>query len=90
MTATIKRVDDSYIVRFPASVFDNANIKESEVMQVFEECGRIVIQKSDVPTIANDASRTTISELFEGYEDEYETVQIDWGAPVGKEILFAQ
>ncbi|MCL2224836.1 MAG: hypothetical protein FWB96_07710 [Defluviitaleaceae bacterium] len=86
MTATIKRVDDSYIVRFPASIFDKANINESEVMQVFEEYGRIVIQKSDVATVANDASRTTISELFEGYEGEYETVKIDWGTPVGKEI----
>jgi len=86
MTATIQRVDDSYIVRFPASIIENIKIKESEIVQVFEEYGRIIIQKSSTPTLANDNTRTTISELFEGYEGEYEPVLIDWGTPVGKEI----
>ena len=36
-----------------------------------------------VITPANDTTRPTISELFEGYEDEYESIQIDWGTPVG-------
>ena len=86
MTTTIQRVDGSYIVRFPVSIIENVKIKESEVVQVFEEYGRIIIQKSDMTTLANDTTRTTISELFEGYEGEYEPIQIDWGAPVGKEI----
>ena len=86
MTATIQRVDGNYIVRFPASIINNINIKESEVVQVFEEYGRIIIQKSDMTTLVNDTTRTTINELFEDYEDEYEPVQIDWGVPVGKEI----
>jgi len=86
MTTTIQRVDGSYIVRFPASIIENVEIKESEVVQVFEEYGRIIIQKTDMTTLANDTTRTTISELFEGYDGEYEPIQIDWGAPVGKEI----
>jgi len=86
MTATIQRVDDNYIVRFPASIISNIKIKESEVVQVFEEYGRIIIQKSDMTTLANDTTRTTIDELFEGYEDEYEPIHIDWGTPVGKEL----
>ena len=86
MTTTIQRVDGSYIVRFPASIIENVEIKESEVVQVFEEYGRIIIQKTDMTTLANDTTRTTISELFEGYDGEYEPIQIDWGTPVGKEI----
>jgi len=86
MTATIQRVDGSYIVRFPDSIIDSVKIKESEVVHVFEENGRIIIQKSDMTTIANDTTRTTIDELFEGYEGEYDPVLIDWGVPVGKEI----
>jgi len=86
MTATIQRVDDSFIIRLPASIIENIKIKENEDMQVFEEYGRIIIQKSNMATLANDTTRPTINELFEGYEDEYEPVQIDWGVPVGKEI----
>ena len=44
------------------------------------------IQKSVPTTIANDATRKTIDELFEGYEGVYEPVQIDWGAPVCNEL----
>jgi len=86
MTATIQRIDDSYIIRFPASIIENAKIIESEVVKVFEEYGRIIIQKSEMISLANDTTRTTISELFDGYEGEYEPVLIDWGTPVGKEI----
>ena len=86
MTATIQRVDDSYIVRIPASIIKNIKIKESEVVQIVEEYGKIILQKPGADTIANDSTRATISELFEDYEGEYEPVLIDWGKPVGKEI----
>ena len=86
MNTTIQRVEDNFIVRLPASIIENVRIKESEVVQVFEEYGRIVIQKIDMTTLAGDTARPTISELFEGYEDEYMPIQIDWGTPVGKEI----
>jgi len=32
-------------------------------------------------------ARKTIEELFEGYEGDYEYEEIDWGEPVGAEIL---
>jgi len=86
MKATIQRVEDNFIVSLPASFVNNIKLKERETVQVFEEYGRIIIQKSDMATLANDTTRPTISELFEGYEDEYESIQIDWGTPVGKEI----
>ena len=44
------------------------------------------IQKPETVTIACDPTRQTINELFEGYDGEYEPVEIDWGKPVGKEI----
>ena len=86
MTTTIQRVDDNFIIRLPVGIIENIKIKESEAVQVFEEYGRIIIQKSNMATFANDTTRPTISELFEGFEDEYEPVSVDWGVPVGKEI----
>ena len=86
MTATIQRLDDSYIVRLPAAIIERFKMKESEVVQVFEAYGRIIIQKPQSSTIADDITRKSIDELFEGYEDDYEPIPIDWGTPVGNEV----
>jgi len=86
MTATIQKIDGNYIVALPATVIEQIQISESEVVQVFEEHGRIIIQKVVFPTISNDTSRMTIEELFQDYDGEYEPVEIDWGTPVGNEI----
>jgi len=86
MDATIQRVKDSFIVHLPTSIVKNLKIKESETVQVFEEYGRIIIQKTDTAALVSDIVRPTINELFEEYEGEYEPTAIDWGAPVGKEI----
>jgi len=86
MTATIQRIDDNFIVRFPTNFIENIIVDGLEAVQVFEEYGRIIIQKSEPTTIANDTTRKTIDELFDGYDGAYEPIQIDWGAPVGNEI----
>ena len=36
--------------------------------------------------INNDKSRTTLSLLFENYNEDYQTENIDWNEPVGREI----
>jgi len=86
MTATIQRVDDNYVVALPVNILERIKIKESEVVRIFEEYGRIIIQKSEMSTIVNDTTRKTIDEMFENYDGDYEPVQIDWGTPVGNEI----
>ena len=86
MIATIQKLDDDYVVRLPQNFIKRVNMKESELVQVFEEFGRIVIQKHGLTTIANDPARKTIDELFEGYEGNYEPIEIDWGKPVGDEV----
>lgn len=35
----------------------------------------------------DDKKRKTIIELFEGYDGDYKPSEIDWGEPVGNEIL---
>ena len=72
MTATVQRIDNNYIVALPANIMERIKIKESEVVQILEEYGRIIIQKLERPTIANDVTRKTIDEMFEGYDGEYE------------------
>ena len=48
MNATIQRVEDNFIVSLPASFVKNIKLKESEIVQVFEEYGRIVTQLSQL------------------------------------------
>lgn len=37
-------------------------------------------------TDSNEKRRPDIYELFEGYNGEYEPVEIDWGEPAGLEV----
>ena len=86
MITAIKKMDDDYIVRLPENIIKRMKMAESEVVQIFEEYGRIIIQKSTPGTISNDTSRPTIEELFKNFDGEYEPIDIDWGTPQGKEI----
>jgi len=86
MTATISRINENYTIALPSTLMKLVKIKESETVHIFEVSGKIIIQKSDTLTVANDPTRKTIDELFEGYNEDYEPIQIDWGAPVGKEL----
>ena len=86
MTATIQKSSDGYVIHLPEKIVEFINIKESEAVHVFEEHGKIVIQKSETVTIANNPTRKTIEKLFEDYDEGYEPVEIDWGKPVGKEV----
>ena len=86
MTATIQRVNDNYFVNLPKIIMERMKFNESDVVQMFEESGRIIMQKSELTTIANDSTRKTIDELFADYEGSYEPIDIDWGIPVGNEI----
>ena len=86
MLATIQKLDDDYVVRLPENFVKRVKMKESDVVQVIGELGRIVIQKQEAGTIANDPARKIIDELFEDYDDNYEPIEIDWGKPVGNEI----
>ena len=78
MTTEVLRMNDSYLVRLPAIILDRVKVKENEEVQIFEESGRIVIQKTKPFTIANDTTRKTIDELFENFDGEYEPVEMGW------------
>ena len=86
MLATIQKLDENYIVRLPENLVKHTKIKESDVVHVIVELGRIIIQKQGVSTIANDSARKSIDELFEDYDDNYEPIEIDWGKPMGNEL----
>ena len=51
-----------------------------------EENPKRTVRHSTAKIIENKKTHKSIEELFEGFEGEYEPIEIDWGKPVGKEI----
>jgi len=78
MTTTIQKWGNSHGIRIPKIMLEQLNIKENEEIDLKIENESIVVKKT--------YRRKTIEELFEGYESEYEPINIDWGEPVGREI----
>ena len=68
MTATIQKMDDSYIVRLPATIMEHVKVRESDVVQIYEDQGRIILQKPAPASISNGSLRQSGGELFKGLE----------------------
>ena len=74
-------------------------VLEHEIFMVTGKYGKSVIisesnfialtNNAEIPTIAEPIRkppRKSIEERFKGYNGDYKPAEIDWGAPVGKEI----
>lgn len=85
MQSTIQKWGNSQGIRLPKHVLEAAFGNEVltgepiEVELLVEE-NRITVTK------AAPKRRRGIEELFSGYKGRYEAVDVDWGAPAGKEI----
>jgi len=80
MIATIKKWGNSHGIRLSLSILKEADIAGNETVSLIAENGQITINK------IKNKNRKNIIELFEGYDEEYSPINIDWGDPVGKEI----
>lgn len=80
MTATVRKWGNSAAIRIPAATLAAAGLKPDDRVEVREENGRIVIEKSDPP------EPITLEWLLEGITPDNLHPEIDSGPPVGKEI----
>lgn len=80
MRVLVKKWGNSASVRIPASVMAAAKLRLDQPVDVREEQGRIVIEplRPDGPDLAD---------LIAGITDENRHDEIEFGAPVGKEVL---
>ena len=79
MTTTIQKWGNSQGIRLPKVLLDTVHWSENEEIEIIAKGDEIVIKKAA-------PQRKTIEELFEGYDEEYEHIDMDWGNPVGNEI----
>ena len=80
MLATIQKWGNSHGIRLPLSILGEAGMIGGEAVVITAEEGQIAINK------IKTGNRKNIITLFEGYNEEYQPVDIDWGVPAGKEI----
>jgi antitoxin MazE len=77
-TTAIARWGNSKGVRLSKLVLETAGLRESDMVDVTAENGRIVIKKAS-------GRRRSISEIFDGFEGGYDRETYDWGKPMGDE-----
>lgn len=80
MRVLVKKWGNSASVRIPASVMAAAKLRLDQEVEVREEAGRIVIDPIR-------PAEFTLADLVAGITDENRHDEIDFGPPIGKEIL---
>jgi antitoxin MazE len=80
MIAYVQKWGNGQGIRIPKVFLEELGIKEKEKLEIK------ISPETQSLIISKPKERKTLEELFEGYEGEYEPIDIDWGEPVGREI----
>jgi antitoxin MazE len=80
MRVLVKKWGNSASVRIPAAVMEAAKLSLDQPVDIREEAGRVIIEP--IPEPAFD-----LTDLLAAVTDENIHEEVDFGAPVGKELL---
>lgn len=72
MKTTIQKWGNSQGICIPKSLLNAVHWNENEQLSLIVQDNKIIIEKTE--------SRKNIKELFDGFNGEYEPIDIDWGA----------
>lgn len=78
MTTSIQKWGNSQGVRIPKFLLEAVQWRENERLVMSAEKDKIIIMKAE--------KRKNIRELFADYQEDYKSVEIDWGEPAGEEV----
>ena len=76
MLIKIKECTDQDIY-IPKTILDAANLSVGDNVEVVISNETILISKRKIKSL---------EDLFEGFDGEYESIDVDWGKPAGSEI----
>ncbi len=79
MKAFIQKWGNSQGIRIPKILLDAINWNDNESVTLSIDDDKIIIEKAA-------ESKQSIIELFDNFEGEYTSDNIDWGQPEGNEI----
>ena len=78
MTTKIQKWGNSQGIRIPKFILEAVHWNGTERLVMNAENDKIIIERAE--------KRKNIQELFADFPDEYTTVEINWGEPVGEEV----
>jgi antitoxin MazE len=79
MESSVQKWGNSSAVRLPKPLLKTAGITERDTVQIIAKKNEITIRKVEKRHIP-------LAERLRGWDGVYETEEIDWGPPVGKEV----
>jgi len=79
MTTSIQKWGNSQGLRIPKILLDTLNWTEGQQIE-------IILKEDEIVLKSAKEKKKSIQELFEGYHDEYQGNEINWGKPEGKEV----
>lgn len=77
VTVKIQKWGNSQGIRIPKNILDMMNWKDNDTVEISFQGDSLLIKPH---------KRKTIDELFANYNGTYQSEEIDWGEPVGREI----
>ena len=78
MTTTVQKWGNSQGIRIPKVLLDELNWSDNEQLILNTDKDKLVIERA--------RPHKNIKELFADFDDDYKTIDINWGKPAGKEI----
>lgn len=80
MPVALKMWGNSVAVRIPATLMEAAQLRVGDAVELREEGGRLIIEPVR-------PARFALADLLEGITDENLHAPVEFGRPLGKEVL---
>ncbi len=81
MLTKIQKWGNSQGLRFPKTLLEEVDIRIGDEVNISVQAGKIIVEP-----VNKVHGRYDIRELIAQMPDDYQVEEIDWGAPVGKEV----
>lgn len=78
MTLKVQKIGNSLGIHIPKKIADELSLKKGSLVLIDQKSGSIIIKPKH--------KKPTLKELCDQITSENTHEEIDWGAPVGKEI----
>jgi antitoxin MazE len=93
MVTSIQRWGNSQAIRLPKAILEALFLRENDQVEIIAENDSIIIRKAVRKRRAKKSLEERLEEFYQKPIDEiladenlYESVEYDWGKPVGKEV----
>jgi len=81
MLTKVQKWGNSQGLRFPKTILEDAHIRVGDEVRISVHEGKIIVEPA-----RKIRGKYSIQELVAEMPPEYQTQEVDWGTPAGKEV----